>query len=185
MAEGYARVTVKTRSLACTHLGPGLFNAVTGNRQRLAGFHSHGRDRGRCSLVLLWPPSPPGSEYVFGWGSVLKYVVRFAKRVYRVDHVEDLPRVMERAFHLSVSGRPGPVLVDVPMDHFSLESLSRMHSARCAARDFQAGAGPSTAQRIVETLAHAKNPVLYAGGGVTSALAARGARAAGRAGGTA
>ena len=43
----------------------------------------------------------------------------FCKRIYRVDRVEDLPRIIERAFHLSMSGRPGPVLVDVPMDHFS------------------------------------------------------------------
>src|SRR5580765_6597259 len=45
----------------------------------------------------------------------------FCKRVYRVDRVQDLPRIMERAFHLAQAGRPGPVLVDVPMDIFSAD----------------------------------------------------------------
>ena len=45
----------------------------------------------------------------------------FCKRVYRVDRVADLPRIVERAFHLSQAGRPGPVLVDVPMDIFSAD----------------------------------------------------------------
>ena len=45
----------------------------------------------------------------------------FCKRVYRVDDVRDLPRIVERAFHLAQTGRPGPVLVDVPMDMFSAD----------------------------------------------------------------
>ena len=45
----------------------------------------------------------------------------FCKRVYRVDRVRDLPRIIERAFHLAQTGRPGPVLVDVPMDIFSAD----------------------------------------------------------------
>jgi acetolactate synthase-1/2/3 large subunit len=45
----------------------------------------------------------------------------FCKRVYRVDRAEDLPRIVERAFHLAQTGRPGPVLVDVPMDFFSAD----------------------------------------------------------------
>src|SRR6478609_586626 len=45
----------------------------------------------------------------------------FCKRIYRVDRPADLPRIVERAFHLAQSGRPGPVLVDVPMDIFSAD----------------------------------------------------------------
>jgi acetolactate synthase-1/2/3 large subunit len=94
----------------------------------------------------------------------------FCKRVYRVDRAEDLPRVMERAFHLAQSGRPGPVLVDVPMDVFS---------ADLPIGAFQQVPTPisrptmvaETAEQIVEALAKAERPVLYAGGGVLSARA--------------
>src|SRR4029453_9237460 len=94
----------------------------------------------------------------------------FCKRVYRVDRAEDLPRVRERAFHLAQSGRPGPVLVDVPMDVFS---------ADLPVDAFQKTPPPvarptidaETAARIVSALAGAERPVLYAGGGVISARA--------------
>ena len=95
----------------------------------------------------------------------------FCKRVYRVDRVDDLPRAIERAFHLSMSGRPGPVLVDVPMDHFSSNLFVDAFSKE---PPFVAKPciEPSIAQQIVETLAEAERPVLYAGGGVTSQAAA-------------
>ena len=112
----------------------------------------------------------------------------FCKRVYRVDRVEDLPRIMERAFHLAQTGRPGPVLVDVPMDIFSADLAGRRVRARRRRRSRRPGSIAATAARIVEALADAERPVLYAGGGVLSARATaelaragRGARSAGRA----
>src|SRR4029434_3099363 len=89
----------------------------------------------------------------------------FCKRVYRVDRAEDLPRIMERAFHLSQTGRPGPVLVDVPMDFFSTElpagsvNLTSPVMARPAI-------DAKTADHIARELAAAGSPVIFAGGGV-------------------
>jgi acetolactate synthase-1/2/3 large subunit len=94
----------------------------------------------------------------------------FCKRVYRVDRAGDLPRVMERAFHLAQTGRPGPVLVDVPMDVFSADlpvDAFRKVPATIARPTIDAG----TAARIVEALARAERPVLYVGGGVLSSRA--------------
>src|SRR6185437_12842685 len=99
----------------------------------------------------------------------------FCKRVYRVDRVEDLPRVVERAFHLAQSGRPGPVLVDVPMDLFSAE-LAADAFGQLPARLEQPALGEATAERMVDALAAAERPVLYAGGGVIAAGAADGLR---------
>jgi acetolactate synthase-1/2/3 large subunit len=166
MAEGYARVTGKPGVLM-THLGPGLTNAVT-------GIASASLDSIPMVVIAGDVPSyyygkhPHQEMNMFSDGSQYEICRPFCKRVYRVDRVDDLPRVMERAFHLAVSGRPGPVLVDVPMDHFSSNLFVDAFSKE---PPFVAKPclEPAIAQRIVETLAEAKNPVLYAGGGVTSA----------------
>ena len=69
----------------------------------------------------------------------------FCKRVYRVEHARDLPRIIERAFHLAQTGRPGPVLVDVPMDVFSaslpVDAFSKVPAAGGAAVDGRSDRG--------------------------------------------
>ncbi|SEG67556.1 acetolactate synthase-1/2/3 large subunit [Bryocella elongata] len=167
MAEGYARATGKPGVLI-THLGPGLTNAITGIAN--AALDS-------IPLVVIAGDVP---SYYFGRhphqefnmhldGGQFEMCRPFCKRVYRVDRADDLPRCIERAFHLAVSGRPGPVLVDVPMDHFSSNLFFDAFSKE---PPFVAKPclEPAMAQRIVEALVEAKNPVLYGGGGVTSAL---------------
>jgi acetolactate synthase-1/2/3 large subunit len=94
----------------------------------------------------------------------------FAKRLYRVDRVEDLPRIVERAFHLAQAGRPGVVLVDVPMDIFSAD-LAEGAFHKAPPPMVRPTLDAETAARIVEALAAAERPVIYAGGGVLSARA--------------
>ena len=94
----------------------------------------------------------------------------FCKRVYRVDRPEDLPRIMERAFHLAQTGRPGPVLVDVPMDIFSAD-LPNDAFSKVPPTIARPTIDAETAASIVAALASAERPVLYAGGGVISARA--------------
>src|SRR5207244_2513473 len=116
-ADGYARATGKPGVLL-THLGPGLTNAATGVANAaldsipmvvIAGdvqSYFHGRH--------------PHQEVNLHQDADQYQIYRpFCKRVYRVENARDLPRIIERAFHLSQTGRPGPVLVDVPMDVFS------------------------------------------------------------------
>src|SRR5512136_1166119 len=118
-ADGYARASGKTGVLL-THLGPGLTNAATGVAN--AALDS-------IPLVVIAGDVP---SYYFGRhphqevnlhldGDQYEIYRPFCKRIYRVDRVEDFPRIVERAFHLSQTGRPGPVLVDVPMDIFSAD----------------------------------------------------------------
>jgi acetolactate synthase-1/2/3 large subunit len=167
-ADGYARVTGKP-GVVLSHLGPGLTNAATGVANAaldsipmvvIAGdvqSYFHGRH-------------PHQEINLHHDASQLEIYRPFCKRVYRVDHVEDLPRILERAFHLSQTGRPGPVLVDVPMDIFSadlpVDAFRKMPSQM--ARPML---DPAVAVRIVDALAQADRPVLYAGGGVLSARA--------------
>src|SRR5262249_45519513 len=94
----------------------------------------------------------------------------FCKRVYRVDRAADLPRIVERAFHLAQSGRPGPVLVSIPMDFLSADlPVDAFHQAPAVIA--RPSIDPAAAETIVDMLARAARPVIYAGGGVVSARA--------------
>ena len=167
-ADGYARASGKTGVLL-THLGPGLTNACTGVAN--AALDS-------IPMVVIAGDVPshyygrhPHQEVNLHQDADQCQIYRpFCKRVYRVDRVEDLPRIMERAFHLAQAGRPGPVLVDVPMDIFSAD-LPVDAFQQVPAPMSRPTVDAATVARIVEALASAERPILYAGGGVLSARA--------------
>jgi acetolactate synthase-1/2/3 large subunit len=167
-ADGYARASGKPGVLL-THLGPGLTNAATGVAN--AALDS-------IPMVVIAGDVPsyyygrhPHQEVNLHQDADQFQVFRpFCKRVYRVDRVQDLPRAMERAFHLARTGRPGPVLVDVPMDVFSAD-LPVDAFQQLPAPIARPTIDDATAARVVTALAEAKNPVLYVGGGVLSAHA--------------
>ncbi|MBM3130593.1 MAG: thiamine pyrophosphate-binding protein [Chloroflexi bacterium] len=169
-ADGYARASGKPGVLL-THLGPGLTNAATGVAN--AALDS-------IPLVVIAGDVP---SYYFGRhphqevnlhldGDQYEIYRPFCKRIYRVDHARDLPRIVERAFHLSQSGRPGPVLVDVPMDIFSAD-LPVGAFDKTPAPIIPPTIDPATAEKIARALADAERPVIYVGGGVQAARATR------------
>src|SRR5918993_1522417 len=169
-ADGYARASGKVGVLM-THLGPGLTNAATGVAN--AALDS-------IPMVVIAGDVPsyfygrhPHQEINLHQDADQFQIFRpFCKRVYRVDNVRDLPRIVERAFHLAQSGRPGPVLIDVPMDFFSAD-LAVDAFATTPPEIAKSGLDPATVARIVDALATSRRPVLYAGGGVLSARATR------------
>jgi len=165
-ADGYARASGKPGVLL-THVGPGLTNAATAVAN--AALDS-------IPMVVIAGDVPshyygrhPHQEINLHNDADQFQIFRpFCKRVYRVDRVEDLPRAMERAFHLARAGRPGPVLVDVPMDVFSADlDVGAFH--QMPAPIDPPALSAATARRIVDALAQAERPVIYAGGGVMSA----------------
>ena len=167
-ADGYARASGKPGVLL-THLGPGLTNACTGVAN--AALDS-------IPMVVIAGDVPsyyhgrhPHQEVNLHQDADQFQIYRpFCKRVYRVDRADDLPRILERAFHLAQTGRPGPVLVDVPMDIFSadlpIDSFQKTPPAIA-----RPTLDEDTVERIVEALANAERPLLYAGGGVLSSRA--------------
>jgi len=164
-ADGYARASGKPGVLL-THVGPGLTNAATGVAN--AAMDS-------IPMVVIAGDVPshyygrhPHQEINLHSDADQFQIFRpFCKRVYRVDRVEDLPRAMERAFHLARAGRPGPVLVDVPMDVFSADlDVGAFH--QMPAPIDPPALSAATARRIVDALAEAERPLIYAGGGVMS-----------------
>src|SRR5579864_837194 len=167
-ADGYARARKQT-SVVLTHLGPGLTNAATGVAN--AALDS-------IPMVVIAGDIPsyyhgrhPHQEVNLHQDADQFEIYRpFCKRVYRVDRVQDLPRAMERAFHLAQTGRPGPVLVDVPMDVFSAD-LPVDAFQQLPAPIARPTIDEATAARVVSMLADAERPLLYVGGGVLSARA--------------
>jgi acetolactate synthase-1/2/3 large subunit len=167
-ADGYARASGKP-GILLTHLGPGLTNATTGVAN--AALDS-------VPMVVIAGDIPsyyygrhPHQEVNLHKDADQFDIYRpFCKRVYRVDRVADLPRIVERAFHLCKTGRPGPVLVDVPMDIFSADlpvGSFQKDPPPVAASTID----PAAVVRIIDVLAQAENPVIYAGGGVISSRA--------------
>jgi acetolactate synthase-1/2/3 large subunit len=169
-ADGYARASGKPGVLL-THLGPGLTNAATGVAN--AALDS-------IPMVVIAGDVPsyyygrhPHQEMNLHKDADQCEVYRpFCKRVYRVDRVEDLPRAIERAFHLCQSGRPGPVLVDVPMDIFSADLIEGAF-AKTPPRLSKQAIDPDSVEYIIDALSKAERPVLYAGGGVLSSGATK------------
>jgi acetolactate synthase-1/2/3 large subunit len=167
-ADGYARVTRKAGVVLC-HLGPGLTNAVTGVANAALD---------AIPLVVIAGDVP---SYYFGKhphqevnlhadGSQFEIYRPFVKRAWRLDNPEQLPDIIERAFRLAESGRPGPVLVSVPMDMYAREvedSLfePRFHDCHVIAKpDLQ----EETALEIARMLIEARNPLIHIGGQVVS-----------------
>lgn len=167
-ADGYARITHKASVVMC-HLGPGLTNAATG----VANASLDG-----IPMVVIAGDVP---SYYFGRhphqeinmhadGDQYEIYRPFVKRAWRIDDPEAFPRILDRAFQLAESGKPGPVLISVPMDMFSRKvptelfdrSFKNTHEISKPALD------RASAKNIAKRLLSAKNPVIHVGGGVRS-----------------
>jgi len=165
-ADGYARAKNKA-SVVLSHLSPGLTNAATGVAN--ASLDS-------IPMVVIAGDVPthyygkhPHQEVnLHADASQCEIYRPFCKRVWRVDSVHLLPEILEKAFILAESGRPGPVLIDVPMDIFSKEIDVALFDR--VLKNTRQLAKPSldeeTAEKIVKQLLEAKTPLLYVGGGI-------------------
>jgi acetolactate synthase-1/2/3 large subunit len=171
-ADGYARVK-KEASIVLSHVGPGLTNAATGVAN--AALDS-------IPMVVIAGDIPshyygkhPHQEINLHSDAAQVDVYKpFVKRAWRVERPEHIPEILEKAFQLAESGNPGPVLVSVPMDIFSKEVEEELfqrvkhHTKKLEKPSID----DVTAKKVVQTLVDAKDPVIYAGGGVILADAA-------------
>jgi acetolactate synthase large subunit len=170
-ADGYARATGRASVVLC-HLGPGLTNATTGVAN--AALDS-------IPMVVIAGDVP---SYYYGKhphqevnmhadASQYEIYKPFVKRAWRIDKAEMFPEILDKAFRLAESGRPGPVLISVPMDMFSREVDTRFFER--TRLDSHETVKPSldeeTAKKIVKELVEAKNPVIHVGGGIILAKA--------------
>jgi len=172
-ADGYARVKKKA-GVVLSHLGPGLTNTVTGVAN--ASFDS-------IPMVVIAGDVP---RYYYGKhphqevnmhsdASQYEILKPIVKRAWRVDDPEAMPEILDKAFRLAESGRPGPVLISVPMDIFSekIDEELFQRTYKDSRETIKPALAPSAAKKIAEKLISAKNPVIHAGGGILLANASK------------
>lgn len=165
-ADGYARVK-REASVLFVHLGPGMTNAVTGVANAALDF---------IPMVVIAGDVP---SYYYGRhphqevqlhcdGSQYDIYKPFVKRAWRLDQPELLPQILDKAFRLAESGRPGPVLISVPMDMFSREIDESLFDRTF--KDSPETVTPAlcldAANQIAKKLVEAENPVIHVGGQV-------------------
>lgn len=163
-ADGYARATGKPGVLLL-HVGPGMTNAVTG--VLTAAMDS-------VPLVAITGDIPsyyygrhPHQEVNLHADADQTAIYRpFVKRAWQVHRVADLPRFTERAFWTATSGRPGAVLLSVPMDHFSRQVPGDTATAYPLAAQERPALPAQVAARVADLLIAAQRPLVYLGGGL-------------------
>jgi len=166
MADGYARATGRTGCCIVTS-GPGATNTVTG----LATAFMDGVPMVCISGQV--PSSMIGND-AFQEADTVGITRAATKHNYLVQSAHDIPRVIAEAFHIASTGKPGPVLVDIPKD-FQQASTNARFPEKINLPGYKPSDGEGHPKQV-EKLAHAINksarPLLYAGGGVISANAA-------------
>lgn len=160
-ANGYARATGRTGVCIATS-GPGATNLITGIATAYMDSIPMVAITGQVSTDLI------GSDS-FQEADITGAASPFAKHTYLVRHVRDLPRVLREAFYIASTGRPGPVLVDIPIDiqtaQFDCEDpgppdLPGYHPATDVSETSLAELG--------NLLEKAQKPIICAGGGIIS-----------------
>ncbi|HEX9237578.1 MAG TPA: acetolactate synthase 3 large subunit [Xanthobacteraceae bacterium] len=158
-AEGYARSTGKVGAVLVTS-GPGATNAVTGLTDALCD---------SVPLVVITGQVPThliGND-AFQECDTVGITRPCTKYNYLVKSVADLPRVLHEAFHIASSGRPGPVVVDIPKDiQFAKGRYFKPTEFDHRGYRPKLKGDPDKIKRAVEMIAAAKRPLFYTGGGV-------------------
>ena len=158
-AEGYARSTGKVGCILVTS-GPGATNAVTGLADALCD---------SIPLVCITGQVPThliGND-AFQEADTVGITRPCTKHNYLVKRIEDLPRVLHEAFHIASSGRPGPVVIDIPKD---VQFAKGMYSVptEFPHTGYRPRVKGDIAQitRAIDLMATARRPMFYTGGGV-------------------
>ena len=161
-AEGYARSTGKIGVVLVTS-GPGATNAVTGLTDALLDSIPLVCITGQVPTFLI------GND-AFQEADTTGITRPCTKHNYLVKDVTDLPNIMHEAFHVAGTGRPGPVVIDLPKDIQFAEG-NYVPKAQAITHMYQPQTEPDIdkIQAAVELIANAKKPVFYTGGGVINA----------------
>jgi acetolactate synthase-1/2/3 large subunit len=158
-AEGYARSTGKVGCVLVTS-GPGATNAVTGLTDALMD---------SIPVVCLTGQVPThliGND-AFQECDTVGITRPCTKHNYLVKSVADLPRVLHEAFHIAKSGRPGPVVVDIPKDiQFAKGLYSRPKEFQHKGYRPKLKGDLERIKAAIELMRHARRPLFYTGGGI-------------------
>ena len=165
-AQGYARTTGKPGVCMATS-GPGALNLVTAIA-----------DAKMDSVPLIALTGQVGTPVIgsdaFQETPIVEVCRGITKHHYHVTNVKDVARVMREAFHIATTGRPGPVLVDLPKDVQNAK-IAPDYDAPMHLPGYRVDKRYAPAEQIAQmaqAIKRAKRPVIYAGGGIISSDAA-------------
>jgi acetolactate synthase-1/2/3 large subunit len=165
MAEGYARSTGRVGVLLVTS-GPGATNVITGLADALMDSVPVVCITGQVPTTLI------GSD-AFQEGDTVGLTRSCTKHNYLVKSIADLPRILHEAFYIANSGRPGPVLVDIPKDvQFALGTYygpDEIETTRHKSYHPQVEGDTRLIEAAVDMMLRAERPIFYTGGGVVNA----------------
>jgi acetolactate synthase-1/2/3 large subunit len=165
-ADGYARASGKAGVVVVTS-GPGATNTVTG----IATAYMDS-----IPIVILTGQIPThliGND-AFQEADIVGITRPCTKHNYLVKEIKDLSRILREAFYIARSGRPGPVLVDLPKD-ILVGSAEFKYPEKVSIRGYRPTleGHPGQVQRAVHLILKSKKPVFYVGGGIISSNASR------------
>jgi len=164
MADGYARATGEVGVVLVTS-GPGATNAITGIATAYMDSIPMVVLSGQVHSSLIGYDAFQECDMV----GISRPVV---KHSFLVKRAEDIPTVLKKAFYLASTGRPGPVVIDLPKDVVNpQEKLPYAYPEQVAMRSYNPTVQGHRGQikRALQTLIAAKKPVLYVGGGAINA----------------
>ncbi|MCR5653810.1 MAG: biosynthetic-type acetolactate synthase large subunit [Ruminococcus sp.] len=161
-ASGYARARMKPGVCVATS-GPGATNLITG----IATAHMD-------SIPMIAITGQVRSDLLgsdsFQEADITGACEPFTKHTYLVKQTEDLPRIFKEAFHIAATGRPGPVLIDIPMDiqTNSIESFEYPETVDIKGYKPNIKGHSVQVKKAAELIKNAKRPIIVSGGGVLS-----------------
>lgn len=164
-ADGYARATGKVGVCVATS-GPGATNLVTGLTNAYMDSIPLVAITGQVPTSLLGKDS-------FQEADIRGITIPITKHNYLVKSVTDLPRVIKEAFYIARTGRPGPVLIDIPKD-LTTQKAEFDYPSEVKLRGYRPRyeGDPTAVEAAARLLAQARRPLFFVGGGVQLADAA-------------
>nr|WP_148362849.1 acetolactate synthase large subunit [Bacillus sp. B-jedd] len=159
-AEGYARVTGKPGVVIATS-GPGATNLITGIADAMMD---------SLPLVIFTGQVATGviGTDAFQEADIIGITTPITKHNYQVRSIAELPRIIKEAFHIATTGRPGPVVIDMPKDISANPVYSNEMNTAFHLPGYQPTTRPNPLQinKLADALSRAKRPVILAGAGI-------------------
>lgn len=162
MASGYARVT-KQAGVCTATSGPGATNLITGIATAYMDSIPMVALTGQVTTKLI-------GKDAFQEVDITGATLPFTKHSYLIKDGLDIPKVINEAFHIANTGRPGPVLIDFPMDILKMEFDYPEEEDEVNIRGYKllGRANESQIKKVAEAVKTAKKPVILAGGGIVT-----------------
>ena len=165
-ADGYARATGKPGVVLVTS-GPGATNAITGIATAFMDSIPMVVLSGQVASHLIGTDAFQETDMI----GISRPIV---KHSFSIESAEEIPRVIKEAFYIATSGRPGPVVIDIPKDTTAPDKLfdyNRPKSVKIRSYNPPVEPDPKQIDRAISEILKAKKPVIYAGGGAINSNA--------------